>query len=126
MASICANSFITVAAARSADADGGLYSTWQHVEHYDILNDRLRRCSITIHSPMNHNLEALPLSSRAWAFQERLLSPRVVHFGEDEMYWECMVSTSCECAVFNKEPPRPGRMLSKHERVMFSGHEFYC
>ncbi|KAK3305208.1 heterokaryon incompatibility protein-domain-containing protein [Chaetomium strumarium] len=34
---------------------------------------------------------------RAWIFQERLLSRRVVHFGFDEVFWECMESTSCQC-----------------------------
>ncbi|PNP80891.1 hypothetical protein FNYG_05706 [Fusarium nygamai] len=29
------------------------------------------------------------LSSRAWTLQERLLSPRVLHFGREQMYWEC-------------------------------------
>ncbi|KAF5681465.1 hypothetical protein FDENT_8087 [Fusarium denticulatum] len=31
----------------------------------------------------------LPLSSRAWVFQERLLSPRTLHFGSDRISWEC-------------------------------------
>ncbi|KAH9895541.1 heterokaryon incompatibility protein-domain-containing protein [Xylariomycetidae sp. FL2044] len=30
-----------------------------------------------------------PLLSRAWFFQERLLSPRVLHFGHSELVWEC-------------------------------------
>jgi hypothetical protein len=30
-----------------------------------------------------------PLSSRAWTLQERLLSPRILHFGTEQMYWEC-------------------------------------
>ncbi|PNP74810.1 hypothetical protein FNYG_11947 [Fusarium nygamai] len=31
----------------------------------------------------------LPLSFRAWVFQERLLSPRTLHFGYDRISWEC-------------------------------------
>ncbi|PCD29384.1 hypothetical protein AU210_011922 [Fusarium oxysporum f. sp. radicis-cucumerinum] len=31
----------------------------------------------------------LPLSDRAWVFQERLLSPRTLHFGSDRISWEC-------------------------------------
>jgi Heterokaryon incompatibility protein (HET) len=30
-----------------------------------------------------------PLNSRAWTLQERILSPRILHYGTDQMYWEC-------------------------------------
>ncbi|KAK4225631.1 heterokaryon incompatibility protein-domain-containing protein [Podospora fimiseda] len=38
-----------------------------------------------------------PLLSRAWCFQERMLSSRVVHFHGEEMLWECAEGTQCEC-----------------------------
>ncbi|KAK8217864.1 heterokaryon incompatibility protein-domain-containing protein [Phyllosticta capitalensis] len=37
-------------------------------------------------------LEELPLSKRGWTFQERFCSPRVLHFGQDRIYWECFQS----------------------------------
>lgn len=33
--------------------------------------------------------EASKLNSRAWACQERLLSPRIIHFTDKQLYWEC-------------------------------------
>jgi hypothetical protein len=30
-----------------------------------------------------------PLNQRAWVIQERLLSPRILHFGENQLFWEC-------------------------------------
>jgi len=30
-----------------------------------------------------------PLSSRGWTLQERILSSRIVHYGVDQMFWEC-------------------------------------
>ncbi|KAF2730442.1 HET-domain-containing protein [Polyplosphaeria fusca] len=33
--------------------------------------------------------ERTHLSRRAWIFQERLLSPRTLHFGQDRIFWEC-------------------------------------
>ena len=42
------------------------------------------------------NISDAPLSKRAWAFQERLLSPRILHFGATQMSWECMELASCE------------------------------
>lgn len=38
------------------------------------------------------------LLTRAWVFQERLLSRRFIHFTEDEIFWECRECTWCECA----------------------------
>jgi hypothetical protein len=43
------------------------------------------------------NREAWPLLRRAWAFQERMLSPRVIYIGNPEMRWECKERRSCEC-----------------------------
>ncbi|KAK2012848.1 HET-domain-containing protein [Colletotrichum eremochloae] len=34
-------------------------------------------------------LQGCPLNSRAWCMQERLLSPRVMHFSREQMLWEC-------------------------------------
>ncbi|PVH67330.1 hypothetical protein DL98DRAFT_602803 [Cadophora sp. DSE1049] len=30
-----------------------------------------------------------PLQKRGWVFQERLMAPRVLHFGNDRIFWEC-------------------------------------
>jgi hypothetical protein len=38
-----------------------------------------------------------PLLGRAWFFQERLLSKRVIHFLPQELLWECMDKIYCEC-----------------------------
>ncbi|PFH59130.1 hypothetical protein XA68_12770 [Ophiocordyceps unilateralis] len=44
----------------------------------------------------DHYREALydqPLGFRAWALQERLLAPRVLTFGQGELFWDCMHTT---------------------------------
>ncbi|OCL11897.1 HET-domain-containing protein [Glonium stellatum] len=38
-----------------------------------------------------------PLLKRAWAYEERLLSTRVLHFTQSEMILECMEGIQCEC-----------------------------
>ena len=30
-----------------------------------------------------------PLNSRAWVFQKRALSRRILHFANDQIYWQC-------------------------------------
>lgn len=50
--------------------------------------------------PFNLTKEAnqhTPLLKRAWAYTERLLSPRVLHFTKSEMIMECREGYSCEC-----------------------------
>ncbi|KAG8528312.1 uncharacterized protein KY384_007229 [Bacidia gigantensis] len=37
-----------------------------------------------------------PLNTRAWVVQERLLSRRVLHFGAQQVYWECLELDACE------------------------------
>lgn len=50
--------------------------------------------------PFNPSAEAnlqTPLLKRAWAYSERLLSPRVLHFTKSEMILECREAYQCEC-----------------------------
>jgi hypothetical protein len=50
--------------------------------------------------PFNMSDEAnlhTPLLKRAWAYTERLLSPRVLHFTKSEMILECREGYNCEC-----------------------------
>ncbi|KAI0460069.1 heterokaryon incompatibility protein-domain-containing protein [Xylaria acuta] len=37
-----------------------------------------------------------PLTKRGWVFQERLLAPRVIHFGPEQLLWECASLDACE------------------------------
>lgn len=38
-----------------------------------------------------------PLPRRAWAYQERMLSRRIVHFLPGEVVWECNTCFDCQC-----------------------------
>lgn len=37
------------------------------------------------------------LNQRGWCLQERVLAPRVLHFGRSEVAWECPETIACEC-----------------------------
>jgi hypothetical protein len=74
--------------------------------------------------PLNHAFDmsahpdAFPLLSRAWVYQERLLSARVLHFGPQELSWECNQALICECGYTNSSQAKgmsrdPKSMLSK-------------
>jgi hypothetical protein len=44
------------------------------------------------------DFKGVPLITRVWAFQERLLARRVVHYTPSEFVWECKTHTCCECS----------------------------
>lgn len=40
------------------------------------------------------------LSKRGWVFQEHMLAPRIVHFSEDQLFWQCQTLEASEsCPV---------------------------
>lgn len=41
-------------------------------------------------------LKASPLCKRGWVLQERLLSPRILYYSAEEMFWECLACTARE------------------------------
>lgn len=47
--------------------------------------------------PTGDTQSLLPLSLRAWAYQERFLANRTVFFTASEMSWQCAVHSICEC-----------------------------
>ncbi|KAL1614108.1 hypothetical protein SLS56_012189, partial [Neofusicoccum ribis] len=51
--------------------------------------DYLQRCKIIDVSFWDDLVDHAPVNQRAWVFQERFLSPRVLHFCRDQIAWEC-------------------------------------
>jgi hypothetical protein len=112
MSSIYTNSYITIAATRSESSMHGCYSTGSlHHQDYPLLSSKQRNEStmgtdLYVREKIAHigkERAITPLLKRGWVCQERLLSPRVLHFCEKELVWECRESSSCQCSCFN--PP---------------------
>ncbi|KAK3994881.1 heterokaryon incompatibility protein-domain-containing protein, partial [Cladorrhinum sp. PSN332] len=115
MASVYSGSYLTVAATGSKNGHGGcLFNrpTFETdlIEVYADQNQTkffaLPYRYIQSHSHFTGNsrgiLDPAPLLSRAWCFQERLLSPRILHFHGLEMVWECSQGSSCECGFLDR------------------------
>ncbi|KAF2631024.1 HET-domain-containing protein [Macroventuria anomochaeta] len=49
----------------------------------------LKRCTILDASFWSNRVDNAPVNRRGWVLQERLLSPRVLHFCHDQVAWEC-------------------------------------
>jgi hypothetical protein len=43
-----------------------------------------------------NQIEFQKINSRGWVFQERMLAHRVLHFAEDQVYWECHSLEACD------------------------------
>ncbi|KAL5355325.1 heterokaryon incompatibility protein-domain-containing protein [Aspergillus floccosus] len=105
MASIYRGSFLTLAASKGAGCYDSLFSKIpaQELPHEQsgITADSTPysiyiRPAMPHWTPLRSNITHFPLLTRAWVYQERLLSPRVLHFGR-ELIWECNETTQCEC-----------------------------
>jgi len=42
------------------------------------------------------SVNSMDLNLRGWVFQERLLAPRILHFGSEQVFWECQKLNACE------------------------------
>jgi hypothetical protein len=138
MAEIYQNSHLTLAATASRNSSEGLYRVNEGYQAFSIAVEQLDRDSHTV-SCCNRILHwyreterciynetikssigsSWPLLDRAWVLQERLLSPRVLHFGHAELLWECYEDFRCECNEGVVERPedytklRHGRSLDE-------------
>jgi len=45
---------------------------------------------------LERNLDQAPLLERAWVVQELALAPRIVHFAQSQIFWECLECRACE------------------------------
>ena len=135
MASVYRNSWLTVCATASFSPSSGIFRSRQAVwiaaddppdaETIDILfpeaaalrnNLRLALRFATVHPDFSPHADpasaqtSLPLLARAWGYQERLLAPRVLHFGPQEVFWECMQALACDCGAIREASARPEHM----------------
>ncbi|KAE9363409.1 HET-domain-containing protein, partial [Stipitochalara longipes BDJ] len=102
MAAIYSNSYLTIAATSSERPSDGFRSprSMNLLDgfYFRDVTSQMEQCkSIRGIQDFNQPTNSLPLLRRAWVFQERLLSPRVLHFAWCEMVWECRSGVICEC-----------------------------
>ncbi|KAF2122477.1 heterokaryon incompatibility protein-domain-containing protein [Lophiotrema nucula] len=108
MADIYQHSYLTLAATASAGDSQGCFSDAFNTTHKAVSHlppEYTNQCPVAVRAPLTHWDTLLPsrlaydypLLARAWVFQERILSPRTVHFCGSEIVWECRETCACEC-----------------------------
>ena len=63
------------------------------------------------------------LSSRGWTLQERVLAPRILHFGKHQLYWECRTSKWWEGTAFRCAFYTPDVLDESREMITFLTRE---
>ncbi|KAH9865335.1 hypothetical protein J1614_008918 [Plenodomus biglobosus] len=99
MCDVYCNSHLTIVAAGSpSDAQGFLD------RRDDFPPTTAPSCPAKILSRRNpHSGPREPLYNRAWTFQERLLSPRMIKFKRHELEWHCRTRKVCECGHYTAD-----------------------
>jgi len=100
MGDVYANADLVIAAMASSGVNSGLnlasetnFTAEQKSEFHYIM----RTCRTMTQQKWYQIRSTYPLLCRGWAFQERLLARRIVHFTIMELIWECTGDRWCEC-----------------------------
>ncbi|XXH01481.1 hypothetical protein Hte_007841 [Hypoxylon texense] len=124
MGDVYAHAFLTIAATRSEDGSKGCYRDRDPVytncdtviEGSVYLRRRMPVLSYANHDDLIHDK---PLLNRAWALQELLLSPRVIHFMDQEVIWQCSECQRSESGSNDlHHNPVPGRDLMTKDKFI--------
>jgi len=102
MASVYGHGLVNLAATSSADSQGGLFFERDvmmvqpfaaHIPGSDLLNEGWY---VWKDDGRWGDLADEPLNRRGWVLQERLLSPRTIHFTSSEVIWQCLEDLASE------------------------------
>ena len=109
MNKVYSNTFLNIAATGAQDNSQGLFMSRDPNQE---LNQIEITCSTTVINSrepapaqdfimsdilfLESELMGAPLNQRGWVLQERLLCPRVLHFGSRQLLWECRRGVLCE------------------------------
>ncbi|KAF7870204.1 uncharacterized protein EAF02_009394 [Botrytis sinoallii] len=105
MIDVYGSGVLNIAASSSIDGSQGCFFDRQDLLKCRISlkinrnNDAMYDCIPNTKHPLDDPI-VCPLESRGWTLQERLLSPRTVHFTWKEVFWECHTNFVSESSAF--------------------------
>lgn len=114
MSAVYGGSFINLAASTATSVQEGFLRRPKHYSGGFVArvttNDYCRLQSFHSGQVYRESTADTYLATRAWAFQEKLLSPRTIYFGDSGLFWECRHHISSE-SVPEGFPGLPSRQL---------------
>lgn len=102
MHSVYGNAVINIVAAHVDNPESGLFHTrdtrWVEsaIAHAEWNDEPARDYVIWNKEEFEKDYKSAPLTQRGWVFQERLLAPRLLHFGKSQVFWRCSALFACE------------------------------
>jgi Heterokaryon incompatibility protein (HET) len=105
MHKIYSNAMCNIAATGAVDSSEGLFFE-RDPSYVKPVRTRLRHDVTTVEFEGLYDISEVdfwkdavleaPLNRRGWVCQERLLAPRILHFGKNQLLWECCVMEAAE------------------------------
>lgn len=109
MGQVYLNSWCNIAATGFKDGRAGMYverdpkilkpivlEIQARGEKVGISTEVLQGRFYCMENPWSLDVENAPLNHRGWVYQERVLSPRILHLSSRQVFWECSTSEACE------------------------------
>jgi hypothetical protein len=106
MSKVYSNSYCNFSA---SNTDTDVNTLFKHRDLQDVRPVKLQLCKIGFAKGANSviyqltykklwvdNVSLCPIQKRGWVYQERVLAPRIVHFGHNQLFWECREQRLCE------------------------------
>ena len=108
------NSYCTIAAVDSKESAGGLFRPREDLDKVLPVSYKGARNNALLGTTSwkvldadlwNSELLGSHIYTRGWVFQERMLSPRILHFARNQIFWDCATISACE-TLPNGLPPQ--------------------
>jgi hypothetical protein len=93
----------------ASDTDENANTLFKHREAHDVRSVYVQLCTtgfdngadsviceLTCPDLWEVNVSRCPIQKRGWVYQERVLAPRIIHFGCNQLFWECREQRLCE------------------------------
>jgi hypothetical protein len=98
MSLVYGNAAVNIAATNAKDGTAGLFFQRDSfgVRRQYISNSGGRNFGVLDNRFYDRCISESPLSSRAWAFQERYIAHHTLHFSAEQIFWECCEEMACE------------------------------
>ncbi|KAH8755589.1 heterokaryon incompatibility protein-domain-containing protein, partial [Hyaloscypha finlandica] len=126
MAYVYSNAHLTISADWSTNSEGGCFRVIDAPQGTipddaicisSVLSNGERSCLYFPSNCRSWDLDHTHLASRAWAYQERILSRRNLHFTQQQLFWECREGFAGEDMVPNySDPSIPSLLLNLRAR----------